>query len=128
MAHERINALFASMFLDEEIDKNMQLSRTKGSYLVCCGGSPDYEHKLADGVQFARRVTVSFDEVYNTIAYRCQMDMAVRLRDVKIIEVPTKYWNSIFLGHDTSPDLHKGFENCPGIPQKGKEESSEKNS
>jgi len=56
------------------------------------------------------------------------MDMAVRLRDVNKNKVSKKYWNSIFLGHDTSPDLYKGFENCLGIPQRGKGESSEKNS
>ena len=107
-----ISGLFSRMFPDSNIAQRMELSRTKTSYLICHALSPYFHEKVKDNNRFASRIVVCFDESFNRIAKRLQMDVCVRLWDVGRNEVATRYWGSAFLGHSSANDLLYAFKTC----------------
>ena len=53
-----------------------------------------------------------FDEFYNKISKRGQMDLLVRLWDIKNNCVATQYFNSKFLGKAAAQDIYEKFNEC----------------
>jgi len=103
------------MFPDSEISGKMQLSREKVRYLICFGIAPYFEQTLKDDVRFASKVVVCFDESFNKIAKKQQMDVAVRFWDDASNLVVTRYLGSTFLGHSDAPNLVAGFKKTLGL-------------
>ncbi|XP_072157389.1 uncharacterized protein [Bemisia tabaci] len=114
---ENIVKLDARKYPDSEIAKKVKLSREKISYSVNYGLAPHFHKEVQNLLLCVDCFVVCFDESFNKIAEKTQMDLAVRFWDTTCDLVATRYFNSVFLGSQTSADLvagiHKGLSPLP---------------
>ena len=89
--------LFCSMFPDSRIAKEFSCGRTKFSYIV------NYELKEASNF------VALFDESYNYVTKKSQMDVHIRFWDKTTNKVLTRYFTSKFLGKTSAKDLMDSF-------------------
>ena len=75
---DKIQECFALMFPDSEIVKQFQLGRTKVSYLLSFGIAPYFTEQLFRSVQQCSTIVICFDEAFNKISQKCQMDLIAR--------------------------------------------------
>ena len=97
------------LFPDSDIAKKFTLGRTKVAYTVVYGLAPYFQLALTDAVRKCDVFVACFDEAFNRIAQRGQMDIVLRFWDSSKNVVVTRYLNSTFLGHATAKDLEKNF-------------------
>ena len=78
---EDIQELWSAMFPDSEIAKKLTLGKTKIAYIVAFGLAHHFSASLFKTVQLCPYFVVCFDEAFNRISQRCQMDIVVRFCD-----------------------------------------------
>ena len=86
------------MFPGSSIAQKFQLGKTKASNVICYELAPFFKLNLLDIVKQTPYIVISFDESYNNVIKRAQMDVLVRFWDSSVNKVPTRYVNSGFLG------------------------------
>ena len=114
------NDLFAKMFPDSEIAKKFTCSPTKCSYFACFGLGPYYEELLLNKLNEVPIYSVSFDESFNKITKKEQMDLTIRFWDADQQKIVNRYLGSKFLGHTTSNDLILAFNEGTALLKKEK--------
>ena len=88
---------------DSAIAQSCQLARTKLSHMVNFGLGPYFQNTLLEAINKSRWYGVSFDESYNDIINKSQMDIVVRyMCNNRLV---SQYLTSKFLGHTTAEDL-----------------------
>ena len=69
--------LFSSIFPDSSIAQKFQLGKMKASYVICFGLAPFFKLNLLDIIKQTPYIVISFDESYNNVIKRSQMDVLV---------------------------------------------------
>ena len=100
------------MFPDSNIAKNFACGKTKCSYIVTYGLAPYFKSLLNDTLSSLDCFVAMFDESYNKISKRGQMDLHVRFWDIENNCVATRYFNSKFLGKAAAQDIYEKFNEC----------------
>ena len=93
--------LFSSMFPDS--------GKTKTSYLICHGLAPYFKERLLNVLNETRFIVTSFDESFNKVVSKGQMDVLGRFWNTAKNRVNTRYVNSVFMGKATTPDVLDNF-------------------
>ena len=73
--------LFAVMFEDSQIAQSFSLGSTKRSYNITFGLAPCVKNLLLESVDEVKYYSLSFDESYNKIMKKGQMDLLIRFWD-----------------------------------------------
>ena len=89
--------LFAVMFEDSQIAQSFYLGSTKLSYNITFGLAPYIKNLLLEGVHEVKYYSLSFDDSYNRIMKKGQMDLLIRFWDSAKDRVQTRYLDSPFL-------------------------------
>ena len=97
------------MFPDSEICKKVKLGKTKMSYTVNYGLAPYFKKRLVSQLKKCDEIVVCFDEAFNVISKRGQMDIVVRYWDDKTNQVSTRYLTSSFMRHSSAEDVLSAF-------------------
>jgi hypothetical protein len=100
--------LFQRMFPDSETAICMRLGPDKLTYMVNHGLAPFFAHRLLTIVR-PKLFVSAFDEAFNKIVNRSQMDVHVIYFDGVEKQVIRRYLGSTFLGHSAHSDLLKAF-------------------
>ena len=58
--------------------KLTQMGKTKASYLICHGLAPYFKYRLLNVLRKTRFIVTSFDESFNKVISKGQMDVLVR--------------------------------------------------
>ena len=87
---QNISDLFSHMFPDSAICKKVKLGKTKMSYTVNYGLAPYFKEQLVSQLKKCDEIVVCFDEAFNVISKRGQMDIVVRYWDDKTNQVSTR--------------------------------------
>ena len=83
----RLNGLFKAMFIDSEIAKSFQLSKTKCGYLINYGLAPYFKDVLLKSINSSEFFVLSYDESLNKVLQEDQMDVHFQFWDNDAIEV-----------------------------------------
>ena len=98
MSHHSCNSssnlklLFKVMFPDSEICKIL-LSSSKMSYLICHGLEPHFCQELLSCLEKCDFLVVSFDEAFNEVSKKGQMDLVSRYWAENTNRVAVRYLN-----------------------------------
>ena len=106
---QNINELFQQMFPDSEIANTVKLGKTKMSYTVNYGLAPYFKDQLLSQLKKCKEIVVCFDEAFNEISKRGQMDIVVRYWNEESNQVSTRYFGSSFMGHRAADDVLAAF-------------------
>ena len=101
--------LFAVMFENSQIVQSSSLGSTKLSYNITFGLAPYVKNLLLESVDEVIYYSLSFDESYNRIMKKGQMDLLIRFRDSAKDRVQTRYLDSSFLGKASANDIYEKF-------------------
>ena len=118
MSHNSYNSssnsksLFKVMFPDSEICKEISLSSSKMSHLICHGLVPYFRQEVLPCLEKYEFLVVSFDEAFNEVSEKGQMDLVSRYWDKNTNRVTVRYLNSAFMGHATSEDILESFKSA----------------
>src|SRR3989441_242053 len=104
-----ISQLFQTMFPDSEVAQKFTMSKTKAAYSIVHGLAPYFREKLDEEIKKCPLFVACFDEAFNRIAQRGQMDIVIRYWSEDNNQVSTRYLTSVFLGHATAADLQAKF-------------------
>ena len=104
--------LFQLMFPDSKISQSFKLGPTKLKYLTNFGIAPHYKSVLLDNVRNSPCHVISYDESLNSKTQSSEMDLLVCYFDETELKVKTRYLDSQFLGHGTSTDLKRNFDDA----------------
>ena len=85
--------LFSKMFVDSEIAQNMKIGKTKCGYVLVHGIFPHFKDILMKSLQEAPFIVISFDESFNSVVKKGQMDLLIRYWDNDKNRVVTRYFN-----------------------------------
>lgn len=105
-------SLFKLMFPTCEIANNMNLQKSKISYLIVYGLGHYFQTELQRILRSCSEFVVGFDESLNKIAQKQQMDLSIRYWDEQSQQVNTRYFTSVFLNHTTAEDLKEGLKDA----------------
>lgn len=112
-----ISEIFQIMFPDSTIAKQFKLGYSKVAYLVSYGLAPYFLSKLMDRIKTCEDYVICFDEAFNKVIHKGQMDLVIRFWDEGLQQVSTRYLSSVFLGRSTADDLlEKFFEGLSMLP------------
>ena len=101
--NEHIPELFKHMFWDSNIARQYSLGKTKMAYLITFGLGPYFKDMMLKNIKQSDFFMVIFDEAFNDILQKEQMDILVRFwRADKVV---TRYLGSQFLGSTKAEDL-----------------------
>ena len=95
--------LFAVMFGDSQIAQSFSLGSTKLSYNVTFGLAPYIKNLLLESVDEVKYYSLPFDESYNRIMKKGQMNLLIRFWD----RVQTRCLHSSFLGKASANDIYE---------------------
>lgn len=95
---------------DSAIAKKVQLGKDKIGYSVNHGLAPYFHQNLEMVLLSCEYYVLCFDESFNKICEKTQMDLSFRFWDKNEDLVVTRYFNSMFLGSQKAPDLIEGIE------------------
>ena len=104
--------LFSSMFPDSQVGKTFACGKTKCKYLVCHGIAPYFKEVLTKSLVELKHYVCLFDESYNKVVKKGQMDMHIRYWETSLSAVKTRYYNSQFMGKAAAKDVLKTFKEC----------------
>ena len=90
------------MFRDSNIAKNFACGKAKCSYIVTYGLAPYFKSLLNDTLSSLDCFVSMFDESYNKISKRGQMDLHVSFWDIENNCVATRCFNSKFFWESSS--------------------------
>lgn len=97
------------MFPDSEIAKQFHLGKDKISYLVNFGLAPFFQSKFNALLKTCVAYTVIFDEAFNKISQKGQMDIILHFYNIEEETVCTMYYNSVFLGRARATEILESF-------------------
>ena len=103
---------FACMFSDSKIAKDFSCGRTKCGYLITHSIAPHFKKILVGNTNELEHFVCLFDESYNKIVKKGQMDLHVRFWNKETNTVCTRYYTSGFMGKAAAPDILKMFKFC----------------
>ena len=86
------------------------MASTKVSYVTYYGLAPYFREMLLDELKKASYIVPCFDESYNSVIKKGQMDVVVRYWDVRLNKVNTCYVKSEFIGKAAANDVLAKFE------------------
>lgn len=104
-----IMELCQGMFPDSKVAQSCKLGKTKQTYTICFGLAPYFQNILYKKISDSSFISVSFDECFNQVLQKAQVDYFVRYFDDKKKEVVSQYLSSQFIGHSRAEDLKKSF-------------------
>ena len=93
------------MFIDSEIAKSFQLSKTKCGYLINYGLAPYFKDVLLKSINSSEFFVLSYDESLNKVLQEDQMDVHFRFWDNDANEVSTRFYDSHFLKRANAENL-----------------------
>ena len=102
--------LFSAMFPDSNVAQNFQIASTMASYVTYYGLAPYFKEMLFDELKTASYIVLCFDESYNGVIKKGQLDVLVRYWDVRLNKVNTRYVKSEFMGKAAANDVLAKFE------------------
>ena len=107
------------MFPDSQIAQTFQCGPSKCSYLIKFRLAPYFEEDLITKLKKSGNVFVlSFDESFNKIVQKEQMDIRLRFWDGDKNQIVDRYFTSQFLGHTRANDLLKNvLDAVSALPQ-----------
>ena len=108
------------MLYDSGIAQNMKIGKTKCSYVLVHGIFPHFKDILMKSLQEAPFIVISFDESFNSVAKKGQVDLLIRYWDNDKNRVVTRYFNSEFLGKAAAEDVYETFDLCCSSLDKSK--------
>ena len=97
------------MFPNCDEAQKIQLGRTKIGYYTTFGLAPYFKKEILEEANCRKRVAAGFDESFNKVSKKGQMDVNLRYWDNKKFEVTTRYFISSFLGHAAADDILSAF-------------------
>ena len=97
--------LFKIMFTDSAIANSLELQKSKIGYTLLFGIAPHFKNELVQIIQKCNEFVIGFDESFNKVCQRQQMDVNVRYWDDDLDQVCTRYFTSAFLGSCKAVDL-----------------------
>ena len=83
---------FPKMFKDSKIAEKFTCGSTKCSYIINFGIAPYFRSLLQDALNNAPYYVCSFDECFNDVIKKGQMDMHTRFRDNSTNVVSTRFY------------------------------------
>ena len=89
---DKVTELNIKMYPGSAIAQSCHMARTKLSYMINFGLGPHFQNTLLEAINKSRWYSVSFDESYNDIINKAQMDIVVRYMCNK--RVVSQYLNS----------------------------------
>ena len=89
-------------FLDSQAAQSFSCGATKCAYLACFDIYPYCHEWLIEKIHAVKYYTLLFDESWNQINQKKQMDMIVRFWDSESNKGTERYFNSEFMGHATA--------------------------
>lgn len=101
--------LFGKMFKSCQVAQEMKLHKDKIGYSIIYGLAPYFTDMLKASLEGAKDVVIGFDESFNKIAQRTQMDLSVRFWDDTSNTVHSRYLGSVFLNQCKATDLLEAF-------------------
>ena len=104
--------LFQLMFPDSKIAQSFKLGPAKLKHLINFGIAPHYKSASLDNVRNSPCHVISYDESLNSKTQSSEMDILVRYFDETELKVKTRYLDSQFLGHGSSTDLKRNFDDA----------------
>ena len=102
---------FAYMFPDSKITKDFSFGRTKCGYLVTHSLAPHFKKLLVEDLNELNNFVSLFDEFYNEIKKKGQMDLHIRFWNEESNTICTRY-TSEFMGKAAASDILKMFKSC----------------
>ncbi|KAJ8912338.1 hypothetical protein NQ315_014705 [Exocentrus adspersus] len=113
--HQSLNSVnktipvLQKMFKDSVTAQRMKLSSKKLSYLITFGLAPYFEEELQDKLKNCDFYVACFDESFNKIAQRGQMDICLRYWDNTENIVKTRYYTSVFMNEAKADNVLECF-------------------
>ena len=86
-----VSQLLSTMFTADPTALAFSMAKDEASYLINFGIFPFYSAKLLDTVQSLLFYTVLFDESFNEVLNKSQMDIMVRYFDINDGKVKNRY-------------------------------------
>ena len=86
--------------------------RAKCGYLVTHGLAPHFKKLLVEDLNKLDNFVRLFDESYNKIVKKDQMDLRIRFWNEESNTICTRYHTSEFMGKAAAPDILNMFESC----------------
>jgi hypothetical protein len=102
-------SLFQKMFPKDDVPKNMKISPSKAAYSINFGLAPYFEECLLKDMDLSNYYALCFDESFNKIARKEQMDISFRYVDKKTKRTVNRYFTSVFLNQTRASDLLEGI-------------------
>lgn len=96
---------------NEDFSKKIHLGKDKLAYMIYYGLAPYFAKNAVNKILSSDTYAVSFDECFNKITKKEQMDFHVRFWNKNVQQVETKYLGSAFLTHTKASDLLFEFKN-----------------
>ena len=90
--------------------QDCQLGLTKLKYITNFGIAPYFKSVLLERIKESSCYVISYDESLNKKTQSFEMDLLVRYFDETEERVKTRHRDSQFLGHGTSIDLKRNFD------------------
>lgn len=104
-----VKEVFQLMFPDSNIARKITLGSTKMSYILTFGLAPYFHNNLLRAMLESAKVTVCFDEAFNRISQRGQMDITVKFWNNNTNQVSSRYFGSSFMGHASADCVLQSF-------------------
>ena len=102
---DKVNSLFSSMFPDSRIAQDFSMAKTKLRYRIIYGIAPYYTSKLLDTIRDCNHFTVMFDESFNSVLNKNQMDVWIRYFDHDGDKMITRFLCCKFLDKASVNDI-----------------------
>ena len=83
------------------------LGSTKLAYLITHGLAPFFHDELLKLIP--SKYVICFDEAFNEISKKGQMDVVIRFWDSSMNKVCSRYLPSLFMGHSTAENIMNNF-------------------
>ena len=103
------SAQFVCMFPDSKIAKDFPCGRTKCGYLVTHSLTPHLKKLLVEDLNEFDNFVSLFDESYNKIVKKGQMDLHIQFWNEESNTVCTRYYTAEYMGKAAAPDILKMF-------------------
>lgn len=87
------------------IDQFLFVGRTKATYGIVFGLAPFFQARLRSTVNSRPEYVVCFDEGFNTVLQKSQLDVYLRFWDLERGLVQSRYLGAEFLSHARADDL-----------------------
>ena len=105
---QNIVHLLKTMLSDSKIVEKLCLDSTKLAYLITHGLAPFFHDELLKLISL--KYVICFDEAFNEISKKGQMDIVIRFWDSSMNKVCSRYLSLSFMGHSTAEHMNNFLE------------------